>query len=224
MRTNKGTQDLDITEEHFLEREEILEIPKLKTVQEAAANCHRCPLWKRATQTVFGQGPTDAEVLFIGEQPGFQEDVEGKPFVGPAGRIFNEALAAAKIDRERIYVTNAVKHFKWILKGKKHMHDKPNATEILACQPWLEAEIQHIQPRLIVCLGSTAAQSVIRKDFKVTKERGKWTKSPLQHDADVMATIHPSSILRIPEKELRHFEMKHFIQDLKKITIRLAQQ
>jgi uracil-DNA glycosylase family protein len=189
--------------------------PSIKDLQAASRKCQACPLWAHATQTVFGEGATQAKIMFIGEQPGYQEDIVGKPFVGPAGKILDEAFEKAGIQRDEVYVTNAVKHFKWSLKGKRHMHEKPNALEIRACQPWLLAEIEVVRPKIIVCLGSTAAQAVIRKNIKVTQERGHFIETPFS--LRTMATVHPSSILRSPDKETRHLEMKKFIQDLRKI-------
>jgi uracil-DNA glycosylase len=173
-------------------------------------------LYKRGTQTVFGEGARHARVLFVGEQPGDKEDLEGKPFVGPAGRILDKALEAAGIDRTDVYVTNAVKHFKWEPRGKRRIHKKPNQLEITACRPWLEAEVAVVKPEVIVCLGATAAQSLLGKSFKVTERRGEMiahTLAPL-----VVATVHPSSILRAPDEERRHDEMARFIEDLKKIA------
>jgi len=188
----------------------------LKELREAAKNCKACDLWKRGTQTVFGEGDSKATVMLIGEQPGNQEDLEGKPFVGPAGKLLDTALEEAGIDREKIYVTNAVKHFKWEPRGKRRIHKKPNAAEISACRPWLDAEIGALQPKVIVCLGATAAQALLGRDFRVTQHRGEFLKSSLA--PIMMATVHPSSILRAPDEETRHAEMKRFVQDLKKVA------
>jgi DNA polymerase len=185
-------------------------------MRDAAAHCRACDLWKNATQTVFGEGKRTAKVVFVGEQPGDKEDLAGRPFVGPAGRILDEALAVAGIDREEVYVTNAVKHFKWRAAGKRRLHEKPNRSEIAACKLWLEAELRILKPRVIVCLGSTAAQALISPTFKVTKERGKLIPSALA--PHVVATIHPSSILRGPDERSRHEEMKRFIADLKVVA------
>jgi uracil-DNA glycosylase len=190
--------------------------PNLENLTAASASCKACPLWKTGKQTVFGEGQSSAKVMFIGEQPGFQEDVEGKPFVGPAGKLLDKALVEAGIVRKDVYVTNVVKHFKWTLKGKRHMHEKPNPREIAACRPWLDSEIAVIKPDVIVCLGATAAQSLLGKDFRVTKQRGKFIESSLA--PKVMATVHPSSILRAPDDETRHEETKKFVKDLKKIS------
>jgi uracil-DNA glycosylase len=189
--------------------------PTQKKLREAAADCRACDLWKLGKQTVFGEGARGAKVMFVGEQPGFQEDIEGHPFVGPAGKLLDKALIEAGIDREKTYVTNVVKHFKWRAEGKRHMHEKPNATEIAACRPWLDAEIELMKPEVIVCLGATAAQTLLGKDFRVTKQRGQFIESPLA--PHVMATVHPSSLLRAPDEETRHQETKRFIEDLKKI-------
>ncbi|HLJ41919.1 MAG TPA: UdgX family uracil-DNA binding protein [Candidatus Acidoferrales bacterium] len=188
----------------------------LAELKETAKNCKACDLWKNATQTVFGEGTPSAKIMFIGEQPGDQEDLRGKPFVGPAGKLLDSALVEAGIDRKEVYVTNAVKHFKWEPRGKRRIHKKPNATEIAACRPWLDAEIAALQPKVIVCLGATAAQALFGRDFRVTLHRGEFLKSPLA--PFVMATVHPSSILRAPDEETRHEEMKRFIADLKKIS------
>lgn len=188
----------------------------LKELKAAAKDCKACDLWKHATQIVFGEGLPSAKVILVGEQPGDQEDLEGKPFVGPAGRLLDEALVEAGIDRKKVYVTNAVKHFKWEPRGKHRIHKKPNATEIAACRFWLDDEIAALHPKIIVCLGATAAQSLLGRDFRVTQHRGEFLKSTLA--PVVMATVHPSSILRAPDKQTRHAEMKHFIADLKKIS------
>jgi DNA polymerase len=187
----------------------------LEELKAAAKKCQACDLWKHATQTVFGEGLPNAKLILIGEQPGNHEDLEGKPFVGPAGHLLDEALAEAGIDRKKVYVTNAVKHFKWEPRGKRRIHKKPGAGEIAACRPWLDAEIAALHPKIIVCLGATAAQALLGSDFRVTQHRGEFLKSSLA--PIVMATIHPSSILRAPDEQTRHTEMKRFIADLKKI-------
>jgi len=191
----------------------IPEKPTLAGLQEAAANCKACDLWENATQTVFGEGKRRAKVLFIGEQPGNDEDLQGRPFVGPAGRLLDQALEETGIDRRQTYVTNVVKHFKWEPRGKRRIHKKPNSTEIEACRPWLEAEIAAVQPRVIVCLGATAAQTLLGREFRVSRQRGQPIPSPLAHT--VIATVHPSSILRAPDEQSRRSEMQHFIDDLK---------
>jgi len=190
--------------------------PTIGKLQEAARECRACPLWKTGTQTVFGDGSRHAKVIFVGEQPGSDEDLAGKPFVGPAGKVLNKALAAAGIDREEVYVTNAVKHFKWEPKGKRRLHKKPSSREIAACRPWLDAELEVLQPRVLVCLGATAAQALLGKEFRVTKHRGEFVESPLARH--VVATVHPSSILRAPDDETRHSEMERFIEDLKRVA------
>ena len=187
--------------------------PTLPRLRKAAAGCRACPLWESATQTVFGEGPARAAALFVGEQPGDQEDKEGRPFVGPAGRLFDEALELAGIDREEAYVTNAVKHFKWVARGTRRIHAKPSWTEVQACRPWLEAELAVVQPKVLVCLGATAAQSLLGKQFRVTKDRGRWLESDLA--PHVMATIHPSAILRQRDKESRQEELAALVKDLK---------
>src|SRR5688500_533877 len=167
--------------------------PALKA---ASAECRGCHLYKDATQTVFGEGDVKSGVIFVGEQPGDEEDLKGRPFVGPAGRLFDQALEQAGIDRDKIYLTNTVKHFKWKPQGKRRLHQKPNAAEIRACDPWLRSELILIQPKILVCLGATAAQSLLGKDFRVTQMRGKWLESELA--PHTIATIHPSAILRTP--------------------------
>jgi uracil-DNA glycosylase family protein len=186
-------------------------IPKLRA---AAADCRACDLWKRGTQTVFGEGGgPHPRVMFVGEQPGDQEDIQGRPFVGPAGKILDKALAEAGIDRKEVYVTNAVKHFKWEPRGKRRIHKKPNSIEITACKPWIEAEIDVLKPDVIVCLGATAAQALLGRQFKVSTQRGVWVPSPLA--PYVMATVHPSSLLRAPDDETRRRETERFVADLK---------
>jgi len=189
--------------------------PTIKKLAEAAAGCQACDLWKTGTQTVFGEGKQSSTVMFVGEQPGDREDLQGRPFVGPAGGLLDKALEEAGIDRSRVYVTNVVKHFKWEPRGKRRIHKKPNAIEINACRPWLEAEIRVIKPVAIVCLGSTAAQAVIGPTFRVSIQRAQFVPSPLA--PLVTATVHPSSILRAPSDEARLLEMRRFIDDLKKI-------
>jgi uracil-DNA glycosylase len=190
--------------------------PSLPSLRKAAADCRACDLWKLGTQTVFGEGRRRAKVMFIGEQPGNEEDLTGKPFVGPAGKLFDTALAGAGIDRSQTYVTNVVKHFKWEPRGKRRIHKKPNAVEIAACHPWLQAEIALIKPDVIVALGATAAQTLLGPKFRVTKERGKFLESNLA--PYVMATVHPSSILRAPDDETRRLELRRFIDDLKRLS------
>ena len=193
--------------------------PTLNQLREAAVRCQACELWKRGTQTVFGQGSRRSRVMFVGEQPGNEEDLSGKPFVGPAGRLLDQALEKAGIDRSVAYVTNVVKHFKWEPRGKRRIHAKPNALEIAACRPWLEAEIAAIHPEVIVCLGATAAQALLGKQFRVSTQRGAFVPSPLA--PKVTATIHPSAILRAPDDESRHREMDRFVEDLRKAAAAL---
>ena len=188
----------------------------LRSVAQAAKDCRGCDLWSRATQTVFGEGPRTAKVLFVGEQPGDKEDLAGHPFVGPAGRLLDEALIEAGIDRKRVYVTNAVKHFKWRASGKRRLHVRPNSTEVAACRIWLELEIRLIKPAVVVALGATAAQALLGPAFRVTRERGKVVSSPLA--SRVVATVHPSSILRAPDDESRRAEMRAFVRDLRAVA------
>jgi uracil-DNA glycosylase family protein len=188
----------------------------LEDLRKAAKDCQACDLWKHATQTVFGEGAPSPKIMFIGEQPGDQEDREGRPFVGPAGKLLDMALVEAGIERKKIYVTNAVKHFKWEPRGKRRIHKKPNAAEIAACRPWLDAEITVLHPKIIVCLGATAAQVLLGRTFRVTEHRGEFLKSELA--PYLMATVHPSSILRAPDEKARHDAMKQFVADLKKIA------
>jgi uracil-DNA glycosylase len=185
----------------------------LAEMREAAQTCTACHLCKRATQTVFGEGPKDAAIMLVGEQPGDYEDVAGKPFVGPAGKIMDRALEEAGIDRQEVYVTNAVKHFKWEPRGKRRIHQKPNSREIAACRPWLEAELRLVKPKLLLCLGATAAQAVFGPSFRVTRERGKVLSSKLAPKA--LATVHPSSLLRQPDEESRQREYEKFVVDLR---------
>lgn len=184
----------------------------LPALTRAARKCQGCDLYKNATQTVFGAGGEKAKMLFVGEQPGDQEDRAGEPFVGPAGQLLDKALGEAGIDREDVYVTNAVKHFKWEPRGKRRIHGKPSARQVDACRPWLEAEIQVVNPRLIVCLGSTAAMSLMGSAFRVTQERGKILKT--DSGRAVLATVHPSSLLRIPDRDARHLAFTQFVADL----------
>jgi DNA polymerase len=191
----------------------------LPNLREAAAACKGCDLWKRGTQTVFGEGSPHARVFMVGEQPGDKEDLQGRPFVGPAGAVLDKALQAAGIDRNEVYVTNIVKHFKWEPRGKRRLHKKPNALEISACRPWLDAEIEVARPDVVVLLGASAAQGLLGRDFRVSQQRGEWVRSDIA--PFVMATVHPSSILRAPDDESRHEEMRKFVADLKKVAARL---
>jgi uracil-DNA glycosylase family protein len=185
----------------------------LAQLREGSRSCTACHLYERATQTVFGEGPRDAPMMLVGEQPGDYEDVAGKPFVGPAGKIMDQALEEAGIDRSQIYVTNAVKHFKWEPRGKRRIHQKPNSREIAACRPWLEAELRVVKPKLLVCLGATAAQAIFGPSFRVTRERGKVLSSKIA--PRVLATVHPSSLLRQPDEESREREYERFVVDLR---------
>ena len=189
------------------------DITSWSVVREAAKDCEACHLYKRATQIVFGEGPSGATMMLVGEQPGDHEDVAGKPFVGPAGKIMDQALEEAGIDRSQVYVTNAVKHFKWEPRGKRRIHQKPNSREIAACRPWLEAELRIVRPKLVVAMGATAAQTIFGPSFRVTRERGKVLSSKLA--PRVLTTVHPSSLLRQPDEASREREYKHFVSDLR---------
>ena len=189
------------------------ERPTLPRLRDAAAGCRACALWQTGTQTVFGEGPARADLMLVGEQPGDQEDKQGRPFVGPAGRVLDEALELAGLDRGRAYLTNAVKHFKWEARGTRRIHAKPTWSEQMACKPWLEAELAAVRPRVLVCLGATASQSLLGKQFRVTKERGRWLESDLAEY--VTATIHPSAVLRERDTESRHRALAGLVADLK---------
>lgn len=192
--------------------------PTLAILQQAAKSCKACDLWKLGTQTVFGEGPSSARVMFVGEQPGDSEDRAGHPFIGPAGRLLDEALREVGIDRSEVYVTNVVKHFKWVAaqRGKRRIHKKPRHSEIEACRPWLDAELQVVKPDVLVCLGASAAQALLGRDFRVTKDRGTLMKSNLA--LHVMATAHPASILRAPDSEAREQQRREFVRDLEKVV------
>ena len=194
--------------------------PTLDGLREAAATCQGCGLWRDATQTVFGEGRASAEVVLVGEQPGDHEDRTGRPFVGPAGRLLDRALEQAGIDRRKVYVTNSVKHFKWTRRGKLRLHKKPNAEELRACRPWLDAELQVVQPRALVCLGATAAQALLGSDFRVTRQRGELLDSDLA--PLVLATVHPSSVLRAPDEASRAEAYEGLVDDLTKVAKALA--
>jgi DNA polymerase len=189
------------------------QLHSLGELREAAAGCRACDLWKNATQTVFGEGSQGAGMMLVGEQPGDREDIEGKPFVGPAGRLLDRALEEAGIDRRNVYVTNAVKHFRWTRRGKRRLHEKPNAQQIRACRPWLESEIAIVKPHIVVLLGATAAQSVMGPGFRVSRQRGEVMASPL--GAPVLATVHPSSILRATDDASRDVALASFVADLR---------
>jgi uracil-DNA glycosylase family protein len=194
--------------------------PTLSRVRGAAKECQACDLYKRGTQTVFGEGASKAALMLVGEQPGDVEDTSGHPFVGPAGKLLDRALADAQIDRATVYVTNVVKHFKWEPRGKRRIHKKPNAAEIEACRPWLDVEVQLVKPRAIICLGATAAQALLGRQFRITAHRGEFMASSLA--PLVLATVHPSSILRAPDDEARHREMQRFTDDLRKVARALS--
>jgi DNA polymerase len=187
--------------------------PTLPKLRKAAAGCKACPLWKTGTQTVFGEGPTKADAMFVGEQPGDQEDQIGRPFIGPAGKLFDRALEEAGLDRSTAYVTNVVKHFKWTARGTRRIHQKPNWSEIAACRPWLDAELTVVKPRVLTCLGATAAQALLGKQFRVTKQRGQPVESELA--PVVIATVHPSAILRAEDRDA---EFAAFVDDLKTVA------
>jgi uracil-DNA glycosylase len=194
-------------------------VPKPPTVtklREAAAGCRACPLWKDATQTIFGEGPAKAAVMLVGEQPGDREDIEGRPFVGPAGRVLDDALAEAGLDRGEVYLTNAVKHFKWKARGKRRIHQKPNTEEITACRPWLDAELAAVKPDVLVALGATAAQTLLGRGFRVTRQRGVPVDSDLA--PNVLATVHPSSILRARDESERQDAYAAFVADLRAVA------
>jgi uracil-DNA glycosylase len=190
--------------------------PSLSNLREASAGCRACPLWESGTQTVFGEGRKASDVMLVGEQPGDKEDLEGRPFVGPAGHLLDRALDQAGIDRRDVYVTNVVKHFKWEARGKRRIHKKPNLSEITACRPWLEAEIRVVKPKVVVALGATAAQALLGRNFKVSKQRGEIVDSELAPLAT--ATVHPSSILRAPDDDTRKKAMNEFVADLERIA------
>lgn len=191
----------------------------LAALSDAARACHGCELYARATQVVFGEGPRDAKVVMVGEQPGDEEDRRGHPFVGPSGRLLSKALSEAGLDREKIYVTNAVKHFKFVERGKRRIHAKPSGIEISACRPWLEAELASIEPELVVCLGATAAQSLMGNQFRITVERGKFFEHPWAKQ--LVATVHPSAILRVPDRYEEEYSL--FLRDLRTVANRVAE-
>ncbi|MDQ4026977.1 MAG: UdgX family uracil-DNA binding protein [Actinomycetota bacterium] len=190
--------------------------PTIPSLQSAAQGCRACELWQKGTQTVFGEGRSAADVMLVGEQPGDKEDIAGRPFVGPAGHLLDTALEEAGIDRRRAYVTNVVKHFNWVPKGKRRIHRKPNMSHITACRPWLEAEIDVVKPRALVCLGATAAQAIIGRHFKVSQQRGELVECDLA--PIVTATVHPSSLLRVPPDVDRDAEIERFVSDLRRVA------
>ncbi len=197
--------------------EYIPEHPSPRSLREAVQTCRGCDLYAHATQTVFGEGPNSAEIVFIGEQPGDEEDRKGHPFVGPSGKVLDRALEEVGIKRSLVYVTNAVKHFKFEERGKRRLHKKPNGLEIRACRPWLEAEINLIQPRIIVGLGATAAQTIFGSTYRLTRERGQFVQNCWA--PYVTSTLHPSAILRAPDEEQHHIEYEKFVDDLKKVQL-----
>jgi DNA polymerase len=190
--------------------------PNLDSARKGAKDCRDCDLWRHGTQTVFGEGAKHARIMFVGEQPGDREDQEGRPFVGPAGALLDKALLEAGIDRKQTYVTNAVKHFKWEPRGKRRIHKKPNSIEIAACRQWLDAEMELVRPELIVCLGATAAQALLGRAFRVTKQRGQLLQ--FADGSKILATVHPSSILRAPDEETRHQDFGKFVSDLRVVA------
>lgn len=196
----------------------------LPELSRAAASCKACDLWKNATQTVFGEGSENARIVMVGEQPGDREDLAGRPFVGPAGALLDKALAEAGIERSDVYVTNVVKHFKWVPaeRGKRRIHKKPRYSEIQACRPWLDAELSEVKPEVLVCLGATAAQALLGKDFSVSRRRGELVESTLA--PYVIATVHPSSVLRAIDDEARHAQMRAFVDDMKKVAALLRRK
>jgi uracil-DNA glycosylase len=195
--------------------------PSLASLRRAAATCRACDLYRDATQTVFGAGDVGARVMFVGEQPGDKEDLSGKPFVGPAGKLLDQALEEAGIDRDRVYITNAVKHFKFTRRGKVRLHKKPSTLEVAACRPWMEAELSVVGPEIVVCLGATAAQALLGPSFRVTKERGRFVEWP--YEPRVTATVHPSSILRAPDEGARQAELRLFVDDLRTVAGALSE-
>lgn len=216
--TDSAYRQRHLANEHGGRPELVARKATLAEVWRAAANCKACDLWRNATQTVFGEGLPTATIMLVGEQPGDQEDRIGRPFVGPAGRLLDQALREAGIDRSQVYVTNVVKHFKWAPaeRGKRRIHKKPRYSEIQACRPWLDAELTRVRPQVLVCLGATAAQALLGKDFRVSRERGNFVESALA--PYTIATVHPSSILRAQDDESRHSQRKEFVEDLKKIA------
>jgi uracil-DNA glycosylase len=196
------------------------ERPTLPRLREAVQSCRGCDLYKNATQAVFGEGPRSARIVFIGEQPGDEEDLKGQPFVGPAGRLFDRALQDAGIDRSEVYVTNSVKHFRFEERGKRRLHKKPRQSQIDACSPWLKAELEIVRPKVLVCLGATAARALFGPLYKLTKERGRWTPHPWA--ADATSTVHPSSLLRIPDSADRKAAYETFVEELRAFKKRVG--
>jgi DNA polymerase len=199
--------------------EGVTDTPSLAELRAQAAQCRACDLWERATQTVFGEGDESAAVMLIGEQPGDREDLEGAPFVGPAGQLLDRALKDARLDRAGVYVTNAVKHFKWTPRGKRRIHQRPTQEEIRACRPWLEKEIAVVRPRILVCMGVTAAVSVIGKNVRIMRDRGEFFPTELGPVATV--TLHPSAVLRAPDEQGRHQQYEVLLEDLRRVAERV---
>jgi uracil-DNA glycosylase len=216
LRVYYGMQDAAATSQPSSARDLIPGDATIGALREAAAGCTACPLYRTATQTVFGEGPQKAVAMLVGEQPGDAEDLAGHPFVGPAGKLLDRCLAEAGIDRTRTYVTNIVKHFKWVPRGTRRIHSKPGAVEIEACFPWLEAELAVVAPRIVVALGATAAQALFGKAFRVTRDRGRLVPSKLAPYA--LATVHPSALLRAPDEETRRREIRRFVDDLREVA------
>jgi uracil-DNA glycosylase len=193
--------------------------PSIRTLRERARDCHACDLWKPATQTVFGEGPEDAPLMLLGEEPGDAEDRQGHPFVGPAGQLLKRALVEAGVDWEKVYVTNVVKHFKFVPRGKRRLHQRANAAEQAACRQWLDAELARIRPRLLVCLGATAAQAMLGRSFRLLRQRGQWLEHPL--GLRILATVHPSYILRVAQQDRARVHAE-FLADLRGVAAALA--
>ena len=207
------------TREHSSAAEFLPQKRSLESLRAAARSCRGCDLYKNATQTVFGEGPRSAAVMFVGEQPGDIEDRKGHPFVGPAGRLLDNALVEARIPRDDVYITNAVKHFRWIQRGKRRLHQKPLIRQIVACRPWLEAEIQAVHPKVVVCLGATAAQSMAGRTVRIMQERGTILEGDF--GAAIFITIHPSSIYRLQEKDEQEKEYRRFVAEMKSVQRKL---
>lgn len=213
-----GNRERSVKQQTPLSKQRTLVTPSgsISELAKEAKDCRNCDLWRDATQTVFGEGNAHPKIMFVGEQPGNEEDKQGKPFVGPAGHLLDRLLAKAGVDRKKVYVTNAVKHFKWEPRGKRRIHKKPSTREIAACRPWLDAEIAALKPTVIVCLGATAAQALLGRDFRVTQHRGEFLLSSLA--PHVMATVHPSSILRAPDEQTRHQQEREFVRDMTQLA------
>ncbi len=218
-RSTRTASGRDTTERAKSAAQYVPEHPTLESLLTAEQTCHGCELYRHATQAVGGEGPSSAQLVLVGEVPGDKEDKAGRPFVGPGGAILNEALEAAGIRREEVYVTNVVKHFKWEPRGKRRLHSKPSSREIAACRPWLDLELELIRPRIIVCLGATAAQALLGRSFRVTQSRGIVTPTPI---GSVVATYHPAAVLRAPDSQQRHEMKRQLVDDLKTAAKALA--